>query len=434
MSPGTIKPREKDQIAQALQAGVVPRIGLKYLQVGRANEVTALVRDIDRLPSGGASFRIVVGEYGAGKTFFLNLVRAIALEKKCVTMNADLAPDRRIQATAGQARSLYSEAVRNMATRTKPDGGALPSIVEKFVTECVRAAEAEQQPVAALIDARLASLHGSLGGYDLATVLKTYWRGSEENNEFLKAAALRWLRGEYTTKTEARQDLGVRNIIDDTDVYDTLKLLSSFVRLAGYAGLFVVFDEMVNIYKLQSKQARDQNYEQILRMLNDVLQGDVAGLGFALGGTPEFLLDPRRGLFSYPALQSRLAENQFAINGLVDFSGPALRLQSLSIEELYVLLQNIRSVFALDDPAQYLVTDDALHAFMDYCSQRLGEAYFRTPRTTVKAFVQFLSIIEQNPTADWRQVLGMVDVERDQGGLSDTDTGGTDDDLSTLRL
>jgi hypothetical protein len=425
----TIRPKDRDLIVQALSAGVVPRVGLRHIQVGRAREIEALVRDVDRIGDAGSAVRFVVGEYGAGKTFFLNLVRLIALERKCVSMQADLAPDRRLHATGGQARGLYAEAVRNMATRTRPEGGALPSIVERFVTECVRDAEHDGSPVERVIDRRLAPLLDMLGGYDFACVLKAYWRGHEEGDDTLKAAALRWLRAEYPTKTEARQALPVRSIIDDADIYDTFKLLSGFVRIAGYAGLLVMFDEMVNLYKLQSAQARNQNYEQILRMLNDVLQGNVEGLGFVFGGTPEFLLDSRRGLYSYQALQSRLAENSFAADGRVDMSGPVLRLQSLSPEDLLVLLSNIRSVFALGKSDDFLVPDEALTAFMAHCNQRIGEAYFRTPRNTIKAFVQFLSVLEQNPLTEWRELIGEVAPQPED--QQDVDA---DDELADLRL
>ena len=428
-----IKPRERDTVIQALVAGVVPRVGLHHIQVGRAAEVGALVKDIDRIADGGSSCRFIIGEYGAGKTFFLSLMRLIALERRCVTIHADLAPDRRIHATGGQARGLYAEAVRNMATRTKQEGGALPSVVERFITECVKEASEQGLDVEAVIDKRLAALQELVGGHDFATVLKAYWQASEDGNEALKASALRWLRAEYSTKTEARQALGVRNIIDDADVYDSLKLLAQFVRLAGYSGLVIVFDEMVNLYKLQSAQARNQNYEQILRVVNDMLQGNSEGVGFIFGGTPEFLMDSRRGLFSYEALQSRLAENQFAGQGLIDMSGPVIRLQSLSPEELLILLANIRSVFALGDPARHLVPDEALAAFMAHCNQRIGEAYFRTPRNTIKAFVQLLSILEQNPSAQWSEIIESVSVDEDepeieQGGDAD------DDELASLTL
>ena len=431
-----LRPRDRDTILQALAAGVVPRTGLAHVQVGRAGEVAALVRDIDRIADAGSAVRFVIGEYGAGKTFFLNLVRLIALERKLVTIHADLAPDRRIHATGGQARGLYAEAVRNMATRTKPEGGALSSVVERFITDCVREAEAEGATVERAIDRRLAALQEHVGGYDFATVLKTYWRGSEADDEAVKAAALRWLRGEYSTKTEARQALGVRNIIDDDNVYDSLKLMAAFVRLAGYGGLLVAFDEMVNLYKLQSAQARNQNFEQILRIVNDVLQGQVSGLGVVFGGTPEFLMDSRRGLYSYQALQSRLMENGFATHGRVDLSGPVLRLQSLSPEDLLVLLSNLRNIFALGAPDKHLVPDEALTQFMVHCNKRIGEAYFRTPRNTIKVFVQFLSVLEQNPTEDWRDLLGVVEIAADNDGEADLalipEAG--DDELATLRL
>ncbi len=414
---------------QALSAGVVPRVGLQHIQVGRSREVGALVRDIDRIADSGSAVRFVIGEYGAGKTFFLNLVRLIALERKCVTVHTDLAPDRRLHATGGQARGLYAEAVRNMATRTKPEGGALPSIVERFVTECLREAEDTTSPVERVIDRRLAPLLDMLGGHDFSTVIKAYWRGHEEGDDTLKSASLRWLRAEYPTKTEARQAVQVRSIIDDANIYDTFKLLSAFVRIAGYSGLLVVFDEMVNLYKLQSSQARNQNYEQLLRILNDVLQGNVEGLGFVFGGTPEFLLDSRRGLYSYQALQSRLAENSFATEGRIDMSGPVLRLQSLSPEDLLVLLSNIRSVFALGDATANLVPDEALTAFMDHCSKRIGEAYFRTPRNTIKAFVQFLSVLQQNPGTRWQDLIGGVAPEQDEPDELDAD-----DELVDLRL
>ncbi|MBB3877790.1 ATP-binding protein [Sphingomonas pseudosanguinis] len=424
-----IRRRDRDLIVQALSAGVVPRVGLRHIQVGRSREVEALVRDVDRIVDAGSAVRFVIGEYGAGKTFFLNLVRLIALERKLVTIHADLAPDRRLHATAGQARGLYAEAVRNMATRTKPEGGALPSLVERFVTDCVREAEDAGLPVERVIDRRLAPLLDMIGGHDFATVLKAYWRGHEDGDDALKAAALRWLRAEFPTKTEARQSLPVRSIIDDADVYDSLKLLAGFVRIAGYGGLLVVFDEMVNLYKLQSAQARNQNYEQILRIVNDALQGNVEGLGLVFGGTPDFLLDSRRGLYSYQALQSRLAENSFAVDGRIDMSGPVLRLQSLSPEDLLILLSNIRSVFALGDASAGLVPDEALTAFMEHCDRRIGEAYFRTPRNTIKAFVQFLSVLEQNPGTDWRELLGGVALEPE-----DADEAEADDELVDLRI
>jgi hypothetical protein len=431
-----IKPKDRDAIIQALNAGVVPRLGLRHIQVGRAREVEALVKDIDRLADSGSSIRVVVGEYGAGKTFFLNLVRLIALEKGLVVINADLGPDRRLHATGGQARSLYAELMRNLATRTRPEGGALASVVERFVGKAHDDAKAADKPVADIIKQRLAPLEELVSGYDFAAVVGEYWHASEAGDETKKSAALRWLRGEWGTRTDARHALGVvRTIIDDASVYDYLKLMAQFVRLAGYKGVLVVLDEMVNLYKLQSSQARNANYEQILRILNDVLQGSANGLGFVMGGTPEFLMDSRRGLYSYQALQSRLAENAFAKGGLVDLSGPVVRLQSLTPEDLYILLTNIRTVFAGGDPSRHLVPDDALHAFMHHCSQRIGDAYFRTPRNTVKAFVNLLSVLEQNAGAAWTDLIGGIDLAPEQDVSPDAaQEGGDDDELASFRL
>ena len=269
--------------------------------------------------------------------------------------------------------------------------------------------------VTAVIQTRLSELTELVGGYDFAKVIEAYWIGYENDDEALKANAIRWLRAEYTTKTDAKRDLGVRTIISDASFYDTLKLLSLFVRQAGYEGLFVNLDEMVNLYKLNSTQARTSNYEQILRILNDCLQGTAEHIGFLLGGTPEFLLDPRKGLYSYEALQSRLAENTFAQRaGVIDYSSPALHLANLTPEELYLLLGNLRHVFAFGVEDKYLVADEALESFLKHCSQKVGDAYFRTPRNTIKAFVDMLAVLDQNPDIEWSQLIEKTEIQEDR--------------------
>ncbi|MGH9425272.1 MAG: ATP-binding protein [Terriglobia bacterium] len=408
----SLKPRERDAIVQALRAGVVPKLGLRHIQVGRAREIEEIVKDMDRIADGGSSIRFIIGEYGSGKTFFMNLIRLVALEKGLVVMFADLAPDRRIHATGGQARGLYAEMARNLATRTKPDGGALSSVVERFVSQAHQDAEAKDQSTDEVIRERLAHFEELTGGFGFAQAIRRYWEGHETGDEELKSAAIRWLRGEFTTKTDARKALGVRTIIDDASVYDHLKLMSAFAREAGYKGLLVGLDEMVNLYKLTSSQARNANYEQILRILNDVLQGSAENLGFLLGGTPEFLMNTRRGLYSYEALQSRLAENNFARDGLVDLSGPVLRLPSLTPEDLFVLLSNIRAIM---QEGEEFLSDQVLEAFMAHCSDRIGEAYFRTPRNTVTAFVNLLAVLEQNPGVEWSDLIEELDVAEDPG-------------------
>lgn len=408
VTAGRLRPRERDAIINSLRAGVVPRAGFQHVQVGRAREVQALATDLDRVADGGSLIRFIIGEYGAGKTFFLSLTSSIAAEKKLVTASADLTPDRRLQSTSGQARSLYAELMRNLATRAAPDGGALPAVVDRFVTSARTEADSTGTGVDEVINRRLAALAEMVGGYDFAHVIGAYWRGYDTGNDQLKTDAIRWLRAEFTTKTEARAALGVRTIIDDANFYDALKLLAAFVRLAGYSGLLISLDEMVNLYKLAHTQSRNSNYEQVLRIVNDCLQGRAPGLGVCFGGTPELLMDSRRGLYSYEALRSRLAENAFAVGGLVDMSSPVLRLANLTPEDMYVLLTKLKHVYAAGDPAAYLLPDEALHAFMQHCSTRVGDAYFRTPRATIREFLNLLAVVEQNSGVDWRALIGQV--------------------------
>lgn len=407
-----IRPRERSAIIQSLRAGVTPRIGLEYIQVGRVNEVKALIEDLDNIEQGGSAFRIIIGDFGAGKSFFLQLIRYIALEKGMVVINADMSPDRRLFASNGQARNLYKELARNLATRAHPEGNAMIPLVEKFITEQRRIADAEGKDVERVIKDKLNSLSELVDGYDFAQVIATYWKAYNEGNEDLKNNVIRYLRGEYTSRADARRDLGVRAIVEDNNVYDHIKLLARFVTQAGYKGLLVNLDEVVNLYKLPSQRARSSNYEQVLRILNDCLQGSAESLGFLLGGTPEFLMDQRKGLYSYEALHSRLAENTFAqIANVVDYHSPILMLQNLSPEEIYVLLCNIRNVFAGGNKDKYILPDEALKAFLEHCSKNIGDAYFRTPRNTIKAFVDLLSIVEQNPDLSWQSLIGNIKID-----------------------
>lgn len=428
-----IRAKDRDAVIQSLRAGVVPRAGQHLIQVGRGREVETLVGDIDRVADGGSTFRFVIGEYGAGKTFFLNLIRAVAMERKLVVASADLNPDRRLHASGGQARSMYAELMRNMATRTRPEGGALAGVVEKFIATAKSEARSSDRSTETVIRSKLEQLTELVNGYDFADVIAAYCRGAEEGQDQLKSDAIRWLRGEFSTRTDARAALGVRAIVDDSSVYDQLKLMARFVRLAGFGGLLVSLDELVNLYKLANSQARNANYEQLLRMLNDSLQGTAMGLGFVLGGTPEFLMDTRRGVYSYSALQSRLAQNTFAVDGLVDFSGPVVRLSALTAEDFYLLLGKIRHVYASGDPERYLLPDPAIAGFMEHCANRIGDSFFRTPRTTITSFINLLAVLEQNPEADWKSLLGQVDIAPDTGG-SDELAVEPDDELASFKL
>jgi hypothetical protein len=401
---------------------LVPRLGLHLIQVGRKQEVEAMLADLERIEQGGSAFRIVVGRFGSGKSFFMNLVRNLALQKRLVVVQADMSMERRLQASGGEARALYSELVRNLAIKNKPDGGALRNLCEGWISTLqyeVTQAGGTQEDVKKRIFEDLKSLQDHVGGFEFTEVLAKYYEGYISGNDALQGAALRWLRAEYTTKTEARQDLGVRRIIDDENFYDSLKLLAAFSIKAGHAGLLVNIDEMVVLsHRMPSARSRQTNYESLLTILNDCLQGSVRGLGFMMAGTDECLEDKRRGLYSYEALRSRLAENRLAGDGVVDFSGPVVRLQNLAPEELLVLLQNVRNVHAYGDPTKYIVPDDALVAVLKKASETLGAQYYKTPRDIVRSFVGLLNVLEQNPNRKWQEFLNQDSVKLPEKPLS----------------
>lgn len=409
-----IKPKERETIIQSLKSGVVPRLGLQHIQVGRNEELKSFVNDVTTIAEGGTSFRFVIGEYGSGKTFFLSLVRSIALQKGLVTMNADLSPTKRLHGTDGHARVLLSELISSISTRTKQDGNALPNILEKLISKARAEAEQNNREVATVIYEQLSDLNEYPGGYTFAQVVNKYWTAYESGDDILKDRVLRWLRAEYTTKTDSLRELGVREFINDASFFNTLKLYSILVQKAGYSGLLVCMDEMVNLYKISNSVSRKANYEEILNILNNTLQGTLSHIGFIMSGTPEFLTDGNRGLYSYEALKSRLAENSFSKSlGLTDYNSTVLRLANLTKEELYLLLMNLRNVFAGGDESKYLVPNDALLAYLNHCANKIGDSYFRTPRNTIKGFLDLLSMLEQYPDLKWSDMIEQIEVVQD---------------------
>lgn len=450
-----ISTRERNAILSSLGSGVVPAIGLQHIQVGRADEVRAVLDDLQRAENDAAAVRFVIGRYGNGKTFFLNLIRTVALERKWVVLQADVTTDRRFHGSSGQARGLYSELMHNLSTRSRAEGGALKNLVERWVGDVARTVtETGGTPddVAARLSELCAPLQDFVSGYDFATVLAEYYRGYIDQDEARQTAAIRWLRAEYKTKTEAKRDLGVRSIIDDESFYDYLKLFSGFVRIAGYAGCLVSVDELVVLsHRLNSKSARNNNYEALLRIFNDCLQGSVAGLVFLFAATDECLEDTRRGLFSYEALASRLKPNRFASAERVDFSGPILRLPSLTPEDCYVLMHRIRAVHG-DGGETPLLPDEGIEAFLQESARRLGSQSFQTPRELVRDFVGLLRVLEQNPDVAWTDLLanfsGASSTEEESDASSSpadptssrkasgqgNDEDEDEDDLTTFRL
>ena len=396
-------------IMNSVAAGVTPRTGIEQLAVGRKDEIGAIVSDLDNVGDGGAAFRVVSGPFGSGKSFLLQLARNYALERNYVVMDADLSPERRLTGTQGQGLATYRELTKNMATKTRPDGGALATVLEKWISGVQADVMREQglsaadpafaRAVEAKIVETVNAMEGLVHGFDFAQVMATYWRGHVEQDEAKKGAALRWLRGEYATKTEAREALGgaVRVMIDDDAWYDYVKLLASFVTAIGYRGLVVVIDEAVNLYKISHTQARLANYEKLLTILNDCLQGKAQHVGVLFGATPQMVEDTRRGLFSYDALRTRLQESRYAARaGLRDVSGTVVKLEPLSFEEIFVLLQRLRQLHATFHGYPERVTDEQLKSFMEETLHRLGAERFTTPREVIRDFIAVLNLIQQN--------------------------------------
>lgn len=408
--------RLSSAIVNSLSAGVTPRVGLEYINVGRREEIAALLTDLENVSEQGGAFRFIIGRYGSGKTFLLQLFRNHAMDRGFVVADADLSPQRRFTSSDDAGLATYRELMNNLAIKTKPDGGALPSIIERWIsgvqsrvhqkTKLMPEDPRFQKAVEEEIYAVIANMEGLVHGFDFARVLAAYWEGHNQFNDDLKTAALRWLRGEFSTKTEARQALGVRVIITDDDWYDYIKLLATFVAQIGYNGLIVFIDEAVNLYKISHTVSRNTNYEKLLTMFNDTMQGKAQSLGILVGGTPTFLEDRRRGLYSYEALETRLSASRFAKDGLKDVSGPVIRLQILNTDEIFTLLTHILEVYLAHHGFNPQLSAEDLQTFLQAIAGRIGADQLLTPREVVRDFITVLNLLRQNPGTKFRDILG----------------------------
>jgi len=399
----------------SLAAGVVPRNGAPYIAIGRTDEITAMLGDLENVAEGGASMRFVIGKYGSGKSFIMQLIRGYALDRDFITADADLSPERRICGSKGSGIATYRELAKNISSKTSPDGGALPQLIAKWLSGLQsKLASDGLEPGGAEFERALSSevytaigeLEGQIGGFDFASVINSYRTAYQNGDEPTKSACMRWLRGEYQTKTEARSVLRVGGIIDDDNWYDYLKLLALFVRRIGYKGLVVFIDECVNLYKITNRQSRENNYEKILSMFNDTLQGRAPGMAMIFGGTPQFLEDTRRGLFSYEALRSRLADGKFAQAGYKNMVGPVIRLRRLSDDELYALITRVTKLHAQYYNWEPRITEEDMTAFMRHCLSRAGADSLITPREIIRDYMSVLNILNQNPDATFGRLLG----------------------------
>ena len=402
-------------LMNSLKGGVVPRVGLSYVTVGRKDEIDALLHDVDLIADGGASFRFIVGKYGSGKSFLLQTIRNYVMAKNFVVVDADLSPERRLQGTRGQGLATYKELIRNMSTKTKPEGGALSLILDRWISN-VQQQVMEQSGrsitdpaltplVEKQISAVIYSLNEMVHGFDFARLLTLYYKAHLSGDDETKAKVLKWFRGEYNTKTEARQELGVNIVITDDDWYEYLKLFAAFLKQAGYAGMLVLIDELVNIYKIPNAITRQYNYEKILTMYNDAMQGKAQHLGFILCGTPQCMEDPRRGVYSYEALRSRLAEGHFA-GEHKDLLSPVIRLQPLTNEEMLILIEKLADIHAGLYEYNQIVTQQDMIDFIEIEFGRIGADTHITPREVIRDFIEVLDIVYQNPGVKVRSLLG----------------------------
>lgn len=415
MAKVKIPKRISTALINSLGAGVVPRIGLEYIAVGRKEEISTLLHDLENISEGGATFRFIVGRYGSGKSFMLQLLRNYAMERNFVVADVDLSPERRFAGSQKQGVGTYRELMRNMATKTRPDGGALSAILERWISNIQSQVMKETglRPDDAqfvdLVQVKIMDvihdMEGMVHGFDFATILSTYWQGYRLGDDDKKDHALRWLRAEYTTKTEALKALKVRVIIDDDSWYDYIKLMARFVADIGYKGLLVLIDEAVNLYKISHTIARQNNYEKLLTMFNDTMQGKAEYLGILMGGTPQFVEDPRRGLYSYEALRSRLAESRFTKTNLRNLAGPIIPMYTLIHEEIFVLLNRLAEIHAIHYNYEPYLIDQDFQDFIQEILNRLGTEELLTPREVIRDFITVLDLIRQNPDISFQQLI-----------------------------
>ena len=392
-------------LMNSLKGGVVPRVGLPYITVGRKNEIQALLHDVDIISDGGASFRFIVGRYGSGKSFLLQTIRNHVMDRGFIVADADLSPERRLQGTKGQGLATYRELIGNLSTKTKPEGGALSLILDRWINsvQSIAISESGLSPgdinLTKLVDQKIYEVTSALSemvhGYEFARLISQYYHAYVNGDDELKMKIIRWFRGEYSTKKESKEELGVNIIISDDDWYDYLKLFASFFRLAGYVGMMIMIDELVNIYKISNSITRQNNYEKILTMYNDALQGKAKYIGIIMGATPQTIEDKRRGVFSYEALRSRLSEGKFSKPGVRDLLAPVIRLEALNAEEMLVLCEKLSYIHSDLYEYEKTVSVQDLADFVKIEFERVGADVNITPREVIRDFIELLDLMYQ---------------------------------------
>lgn len=419
----TVKPKEATAIINSLLSGVVPRIGVQHITVGRSDEIDAFIKALDDVKNGHSMVKFWIGDFGSGKSFMLHLLNTVALKQKFVVSTADFTPDNRLYSNDGKALVLYTAIMDNIAIQTKPEGGALSTLLEKWIEQVVASTAAENnlslvqiregQYVDLVKNKIMQSINEltDVGGFDLASVIMKYYEGYINDDELLKRNALRWLKGQYKTKTEARQDLGVREVINDLNFYDMLKNFTALFVSMGYSGFMINLDEAINLYKISTSTMREKNYEKILTIYNDCFQGKVSNLFINIAGTREFLENERRGLFSYQALKSRLETNKFETLQIRDFAQPVIRLMPIDHNEIFVLLNKLKEVFEFHYKVEIDISNSEIQNFMEEIYNKPGASEFLTPREVIRDFLNILSILRQNPELDKASLFSNIQIK-----------------------
>ena len=402
-------------VLNSLKGGVVPRIGLPYIAVGRKNEIAALLHDVDLISEGGASFRFIVGKYGAGKSFLMQTIRNYVMDKGFIVVDADLSPERRLMGTKGQGLATYRELIGNLSTKTKPEGGALTLVLDRWISQMQSSAMAKSglsagdPALGKLVDQEIYAVTSSISelvhGFEFAHLLSMYYHAYIDGDDEAKAKVVKWFRGEYATKTEAKNELGVNIIISDDNWYDYLKLFAMFFRLAGYTGMMIMIDELVNIAKIPNAITRQYNYEKMLMMYNDALQGKAKYLGILMGATPQALEDRHRGIYSYEALRSRLAEGKFSRPGARDLLAPVIRLDPLTADEMLVLCEKLADMHVDLYGYTRKLADQDLASFIQMEYARIGADQNITPREVIRDFIELLDLLYQNPDMNLQELM-----------------------------
>jgi hypothetical protein len=417
-----IKEKEATAIINSLSGGVVPKIGVQHITVGRKLEIEAFTEALDDVKNGHSMVKFWIGDFGSGKSFMLHLMNTVATKQKFVVANADFTPDNRLYATDRKAVALYSAIMDNVSIHTKPEGGALPTLLDKWIEQVVsKTAQLNNIPITEIRDEKYLNLIQSnimqtvnevtdTGGFDFGVVIIKYYEGYIKDDEYLRRSALKWLKGEYQTKTEARQDLGVREIVNDMNYYDMLKNFCRLFVSIGYSGFMINLDEAVNLYKISTSTMRAKNYEKILTIFNDCFQGKVSNFFINFSGTKEFLENERRGLFSYDALKTRLETNKFETMEYRDLAQPVIKLVPLNHSEIFVLLKKLKEIFDMNYNTNIDITDADIQMFMEEIFNKPGADEFLTPREVIRDFLNILSLLRQNPNAEKQSLITNIEI------------------------